>query len=91
MPTRLSCAQYTDWVQTHLMQPSTEAYLVKDDEHQWLLVQPLAMNMDKQIYTKNDPSTRPQTEFLCKPIRRIMEEKSMTRNHEGEIIGRGII
>ena len=39
----------------------------------------------------NDPSTRPHTEFLCKPIRRIMEEKSMTRNHEGEIIGRGII
>ena len=38
-----------------------------------------------------DPSTRPQTEFLCKPIRRIMEEKSMTRNHEGGIIGRGII
>jgi hypothetical protein len=38
-----------------------------------------------------DPSTRPQTEFLCKPIRRIMEEKSMTRNHEGEIIGKGII
>ena len=39
----------------------------------------------------NDPSVRPQTEFLCKPIRQIMEERSMTRNHEGEIIGRGII
>jgi hypothetical protein len=34
---------------------------------------------------------RPQTKFLCKPIRGIMEEKSMTRNHRGEINGRAII
>ena len=40
---------------------------------------------------KNDPSARPKTELLCKPIRRIMEEKSMTRNHGGGIIGRGIM
>ena len=39
----------------------------------------------------NDPSARPHTEFLCKPIRKIMEEKSMTRNHRGGMIGRGII
>jgi hypothetical protein len=40
---------------------------------------------------ENDPSARTQTELLCKPIRRIKEEKSMTRNHGGGIIGRGII
>ena len=40
---------------------------------------------------KNDPSVTPQTELVCKPIRRIMEEKSMTRHHGGKIIGRGII
>jgi hypothetical protein len=39
----------------------------------------------------NGPSTKPQTEFLCKPIRGIMEEKSMTRNDEGGVIVRGII
>ena len=39
----------------------------------------------------NDPSARPQTEFLCKQIRRIMEEKSMTTTHAGGIIGRGTI
>ena len=34
-----------------------------------------------QLTNKYDPSARPQTEFLCKPIRRIMEEKSIKRNH----------
>jgi hypothetical protein len=43
------------------------------------------------LIKKKDPSTRPSTEFLCKPIRGIMEEKSMTRNLEGGIIVRGII
>ena len=38
-----------------------------------------------------DPSARPQTEFLCKPIWRIMQEKSITRNHGGGIIGREIM
>ena len=36
-------------------------------------------------------SASSQTEFLCKPLRRIMKEKSMTRKHGGGIIGRGII
>ena len=44
-----------------------------------------------KVLIENDPSARPQTEFLCKPIGRIMEEKSMTRNHGGEVIGRAII
>ena len=43
--------------------------------------------------TKNphDPSARPQTELLCKPASRIMQEKCMTRNHGGDVIGIGII
>jgi hypothetical protein len=41
--------------------------------------------------TENLFSARPQTEFLCKPIRRIMEDEGMTRSHGGGIIGRGII
>jgi hypothetical protein len=43
------------------------------------------------LYIFDDPSTRPQTEFLCKPIGTIMKERSMTSNHDGETIGRGII
>ena len=34
----------------------------------------------------NDPSARPQTEFLRKPIRKIMEEKSIKRNHGGGLV-----
>ena len=38
-----------------------------------------------------DPSARPQTEFLCKPIRRIMEEKSIKRNPGGGLVGGAMI
>ena len=39
----------------------------------------------------HDPSARPQTEFLCKPIRRIMEEESIKRNHGGGLVGGAMI
>ena len=42
-------------------------------------------------FFKNDPSARPQTEFLCKPIPRIMEEKSIKRNHGGGVVGGAMI
>ena len=36
----------------------------------------------------NDPSARPQTEFLCKPIQEVMEQESLTRNHLREASGK---
>ena len=43
------------------------------------------------ITQTHDPSTRPQTEFLCEPIREIMKEKLMTKNHGEGVIGGAII
>ena len=39
-------------------------------------------------YICNDPSARPQTEFLCKPIQEVMEQESLTRNHLREASGK---
>ena len=33
------------------------------------------------VKTLNDPSVRPQTEFLCKPIQEVMEQESLMRIH----------